>query len=368
MSTPFAQTNRLFVSYAHADNNLFDDAVASFVRDLQGFYAAKTGNELSVFFDRESIGWGEEWREAIDTELRNASIFMPIITMQYFNRPACRDELNAFHGSAGRLNARYLILPVVISGAKSISADHPIPEVATIESLQHRNLEDVFIAGPGTGEWRRAISDLTDELISIISKAEAAMTETAASEAQVPEMSGFDEDDDFLETVAEIEALTPQMESELTQALTDLQVWSEVATESMEGFGPGKSTQQLRAASMLMADRIREPSKQLQKSGIRLAASAEVADAAMSALVRQISQVQAPEAKEMAQKIVVSTKSGSSELRTVTQQMSEFLNMLTLIELMSAPLRKAIKPARIGITKIQDAVRVVDRWGSLPDL
>ncbi|MEV0113294.1 hypothetical protein AB0H77_08605 [Streptomyces sp. NPDC050844] len=48
--------------------------------------------------------------------------------------------------------------------------------------------------------------------------------------------------------------------------------------------------------------------------------------------------------------------------------MSEFLNMLTLIELMSAPLRKAIKPARIGITKIQDAVQVIDRWGNLPDL
>lgn len=52
------QENRLFISYAHKDNELFDEAVAIFAKDVSNFYSAKTGNTLNYFFDRQSIGWG----------------------------------------------------------------------------------------------------------------------------------------------------------------------------------------------------------------------------------------------------------------------------------------------------------------------
>ncbi|WMT22631.1 toll/interleukin-1 receptor domain-containing protein [Streptomyces coelicolor] len=210
MNSRLAQENRLFISYAHADNDLFGDAVKSFAADLKGFYAVKTGDALSVFFDRESIGWGDNWRIEIDGELENASIFMPVITMQYFNRPACRDELNAFNQSARRLGAQYLILPVVIAGAAAIRADHPIPEVATIAELQYRNLEDVFLAGKGTSEWRRALSTLADELITLISRAEhAAPTLAPRDVANTGDMGLSPNDDsDFLSSIAELDVLS----------------------------------------------------------------------------------------------------------------------------------------------------------------
>ncbi|NEB42946.1 TIR domain-containing protein, partial [Streptomyces sp. SID339] len=79
------------------DDELFDDAVRVFADSLSRFYKVKTGNDLKVFFARDSIGWGDDWRSRIDSELENASIFMPVITMNYFSRPACRDELNTFN-------------------------------------------------------------------------------------------------------------------------------------------------------------------------------------------------------------------------------------------------------------------------------
>jgi hypothetical protein len=62
---------------------------------------------------------------------------------------------------------------------------------------------------------------------------------------------------------------------------------------------------------------------------------------------------------------MIGSTQGSSELREVVTEITNFLAMMTGVEVMSAPLRNALKPARIGITKIQDAVRIVDRWGSI---
>lgn len=52
----------------------------------------------------------------------------------------------------------------------------------------------------------------------------------------------------------------------------------------------------------------------------------------------------------------------STDLNEVANNMAELLDSMTSVEMMSAPLRKSLKPARIGITKIQDAARIVNRW------
>ncbi|MEE1755632.1 toll/interleukin-1 receptor domain-containing protein [Streptomyces sp. SP18CS02] len=362
MHANMSQANRLFISYAHADNELFDDAVKSFTEDLRGFYAAKTGNDLSVFFDRESIGWGHDWRSQIDGELVNAAIFMPIITMQYFNRPACREELNAFNQSAKRLNAQYLILPVVISGAANIAADHPIPEVAAIEALQYKNLEEAFLAGRGTSEWRRELSSLTDELISVISRAELSAPGITPTVPHSGEQSDpHDTDSDFLTSVEELETLTPVLTQEIEQVLSDLNAWTMVVTENASKVPPGVTAQQMRTLSLSMANQIKAPSEKLHDSGVKFADTTEKADAVMSSIKEQISKVPNREQRDALKKLVLPTQD-SDNFHEVVSDMAALLDSMASIEVMSAPLRNALKPARIGITKIQDAVRVVDRW------
>lgn len=363
MNTEMSQVNRLFVSYAHADNKLFDDAVKSFADDLKGFYSAKTGNDLSIFFDRESIGWGDDWRSQIDGELENAAIFMPIITMQYFNRPACRDELNAFNQSAKRLGAQYLILPVVITGANAIRNDHPIPEVATIEALQYRNLEEAFLSGQGSPEWRRALSGLTDELISLISRAEFSAPELTSRDSSSSSPDGsLDDDSDFLTSMTELEALTPLLTQEVEQVLSDLHAWAEVVTENSSQVKPGLTAQQMRVVSITIADRFKAPAEKLHDSGVKLANTVEKADAVMNSIKDQISRVPSQEEKDSLKKMVMGVQD-PTDLREVVSDMAGLLDSMVSVEVMSAPLRKSLRPARIGITKIQDAIRVVDRWG-----
>ncbi|MDX3368495.1 MULTISPECIES: toll/interleukin-1 receptor domain-containing protein [unclassified Streptomyces] len=364
METGLSQANRLFISYAHADNDLFGDAVRAFAESLRGFYAAKTGNDLSVFFDRESIGWGDDWRSQIDGELENASIFMPVITMQYFNRPACRDELNAFNQSAKRLGAQYLILPVVIAGASFIRTDHPIPEVATIEALQYRNLEEAFLAGQGTAEWRRALSALTDELISLISRAEQAapaLPQRGQHDADANDPLDDDGDSDFLSDMAEMDQLTSVMTREVEQVQADLQVWSDVVKENASRIKPGLTAQQMRAASIVVANELKGPSQGLHDSGVQFAETVEKADAVMNSFKEHISRLPDQEQRDSLRGLVIPVQD-STDLRNVVSNMAGLLDSMASVEVMSAPLRKSLKPARIGITKIQDAVRIVDRW------
>ncbi|MBA4862602.1 TIR domain-containing protein [Streptomyces sp. PSKA54] len=364
------QSNRLFISYAHKDNELFDEAVAIFSKDISNFYAAKTGNSLTVFFDRQSIGWGENWRAEIDYDLNNAMIFMPIITMQYFNRAACRDELIAFKSSTERLGVKDLILPIVIAGAKSITADHEITEVRIIEALQYRNLESAFLAGPGTPEWRTALSELTDELIEIIGKAEAEQeARRAAGQLALPSDAAVDgEDGDLLQGMSDLNTLSTRVEEEIEEAGHAVEAWVEAISEDMEAFSTQKTPQQMQAISLHMASKSKEPSIRLRNAGTALATTTAEADALIRLIIEQLSRTEHPEAREAAKQIAESMRGDSPELQSLIMQMSGVLSMLTLFEVMSSPLRASLKPARIGINKLQDAFRIVGSWNSLPEI
>ncbi|MHA5054622.1 TIR domain-containing protein [Streptomyces sp. SD15] len=361
--SPTGQGNRIFVSYAHLDDELLNQAVEHFTKDLRSFYVAKTGGALEIFFDRESIGWGSDWRRRIDSELRGASIFMPIITMQYFNRPACREELNAFHGTAELLGAGYLILPIVILGASGITSDSQMPEVRLIESLQFENLEEAFLAGRGTREWREALSRITDKLVSVISRAEKSLADVEVG-GSTSEAAGSDEDFDLFQHFDELNQIGERLTPEMEEATQDLTTWCTIVQDEMKKFGV-TSPAVLRAQSVTMAKAVEEPSLKLQSSAATLAQSVTSADALLRSMVGQLVGVNTSHGAEIAEKIIGDITQGSSDLQAFVDGLAEILEMLKTMEIMSVPLRKAIKPGRIGFTKLQDAIKTVDGWRSL---
>ncbi|MEU8448576.1 TIR domain-containing protein [Streptomyces globisporus] len=361
MNNIISQANRLFISYAFDDDELFDDAVRVFADNLSRFYRAKTGNELKVFFARDSIGWGDNWRSLIDNELENASIFMPVITMHYFSRPACRDELNTFNQGARRLGAEYLILPVIIAGARAIKADKSIPEAATIKALQYKNLEEVFLAGPGTPEWRRALSSLTDELIELISRGEKAAPALMLREASPLDQGDRDDDRDLLASMAELEDISPLLAEGAEQVLSDLNSWSESVKRVTAHVKPGLTVHQMQSVSISVAAQLKGPSEALHDSGVKFAETTEKADAVLNAVSDQISRLPTAEGRAGMEEMLAPLRQPGN-LHDVVANMAELLQSMETVEIYSAPLRKSLKPARVGITKIQDAVRVIDRW------
>ncbi|MFE6056956.1 TIR domain-containing protein [Kitasatospora sp. NPDC056446] len=362
--SPSGPGSRIFVSYAHHDDDLLDQAVRSFTEDLKKFYAAKTGNDVVIFFDHDSIGWGSNWRDNIDGELRSASIFMPIITMQYFNRQACRDELNAFHGGAKRLGAGYLILPIVIMGAGRISADHPIPEVGLIEALQYENLEGSFLAGTGTREWREGVSRIADKLILAMERAEERMTEIAATE-QAGETVESQAELDLLGAMEEIERIGIRMKVEMEDVESILTEWVEALTQGMADFGPGKSASVMRAKTIQMAQEVEARSRRLYESSTALAKSVDETDTLLRSVVGGLSEAGGQYSTELLESFLLSAQSDSAQLAADADSMGQLLDMLKALETLSVPLRKAIKPGRVGFTKLQDARHTIGNWSQI---
>jgi hypothetical protein len=112
------QVSAGFISYRRDDNLAFRKVVDQLHADIGNTYEARTGRVLNLFLDRESIGWGEDWREKIQTSVQGATVFIPIVTMRYFTSQACRDELFAFHEAARNLGVTELILPIILMGAQ----------------------------------------------------------------------------------------------------------------------------------------------------------------------------------------------------------------------------------------------------------
>src|SRR5437764_14013106 len=115
------------------------------------------GRTLEIFVDRDTIGWGDDWQEGIEQAIAGAIVFMPVVTRQYFDRPACREELLTFYNEAQRLGVTSLLLPVVILGHSYISTDSTDVASRIIAERQYRDLKATWIDGPQSARWRQTI-------------------------------------------------------------------------------------------------------------------------------------------------------------------------------------------------------------------
>lgn len=366
---------RVFVSYAHADNDLHSEAIGHFCDDLKGFFFSETGRQLDIFFDHKSIGWGDDWRSSIESALIGATIFMPIVTMQYFMRDACRDELNAFNANAQRLNANYLILPIVIAGAAKITSDDPRPEVRLIESLQFRNHQTAFLAGRGTREWREALQDIADKLYAAIDRAEREISlspATTAGQASGSQTGGeADESDtDLLELFSQLQELVDKATGETSEAVDNLTAWGGELTSQLEGQRlEGMTSDQARIFCIRLASQISEPSIKIQDSGTRLSETISLVDANLRGMLEDLRSLNVPELQSSVSALVgqLETTFGDNSLSQTADQMTTFLEQMKVMEVFSSPLRRALRPARTGIERFRDAVRVMDGWSNLAD-
>ena len=359
---------RIFISYAHADNDLHSDAVRHFCDDLRGFFHAETGTRLDTFFDHTSIGWGEDWRSSIEGALLSATIFVPIVTMQYFTRSACRDELNAFYANANRLGAEYLILPIVIAGASRIVESDARPEVRLVESLQFQNLQQAFLAGRGTREWREALSEISNKLAAIIEKAEKEVSLSPLSVQATTLDASEDDGPDFLEQFKTFESATNRIKEETEDTLGMLTRWGEVFRDEVGGRDLGKMNQdQMRVFCIRLANNIAQPSLDMQESGFKLSGSVTELDASLRGMLEDLRSLNLPATNESLDglKKTIEATFPVGTLSVVTGQMTNFLDQMRAMEMLSSPLRRALRPARLGLERLRDAMRVIDSWGQL---
>ncbi|GAA3862184.1 hypothetical protein GCM10022243_30680 [Saccharothrix violaceirubra] len=176
-------TIRVFLSYARADDAVLD-FIDPFVASLAHVAFADRGRRVEVFVDRADLGWGRDWQRGIGEAIERATVFLPVVTRQYFDRPPCREELLTFHAEARRRGVEGLMLPVVVLGHSYVSEDSEDVVARLIAARQFRDVRDAWADGVGSAAWRRTLLRLAGDLVDAVEAAERAL---AARPGPVPE-------------------------------------------------------------------------------------------------------------------------------------------------------------------------------------
>src|SRR6478609_3645591 len=86
-----------FVSYAHADDEYEKGGILDLAQRLERALKVFTGrSDLSVFFDRNSIAWGDAWRARIADGLADSMFLITIVTPNFLSSDECRKEMHEF--------------------------------------------------------------------------------------------------------------------------------------------------------------------------------------------------------------------------------------------------------------------------------
>lgn len=159
---------KLFLSYAHEDNDYLNDGIVQFAKAVVRAYRFQTGRSLSLFIDRRDIQWGDNWRKTISQGLGAANFLLPAITPNYLGSAMCREELLQFNTSkSSNKGNRILSLQwVPIEGATNLSEADPTNRLIKelISSHQWLDVSELQFLDPTSIEFKRKAMEVASRL------------------------------------------------------------------------------------------------------------------------------------------------------------------------------------------------------------
>jgi hypothetical protein len=192
-----------FWSYTHEDDKHEGGAIRRLEGRIREEYSLITGEEFTVFVDREDIAWGEQWKQRIDNALVTTTFFIPIVTPRYFQRPECRRELFEFARQSKSLGVTELICPILYVPVEGLGPDHSDEAVALVARAQYESWTDLRLCDEQSSEHRRAVNRLATRLAEVAQEVGGRQAARESNQGEEDEKAGL------VETIDEIRGLLP---------------------------------------------------------------------------------------------------------------------------------------------------------------
>lgn len=356
----------IFLSYTRADDGVYN-MVRPFKEMLGHFIYAKSGRKVKTFLDQDNMRWGEIWRERLESEILGASVFIPLLSAAYLDSENCRMEFNKFQANATALGVKELLLPVLLLNAPAIFNENSTDDVVREAAARHWEvIEEAVLSDPRSSAWKTTMARLADRFVASYEAAEAKLAEEGdRAPLSVEELeAGEDGDDDDDEPgIAELIASLETGMNELTAVSLGM-------GPAIEGLGQAaKSTgkldenpkaHQVHAWSQNAARAFREPSETISTLGEQMFNTTKKVDLDMQRL-RRIAVEFLPVSPDMAANYnqMIQQLTG---LDVVSAQLNFLLEQMKPAEYFSVPLRKSLRPARRGLTRVTDSLRLIETW------
>jgi hypothetical protein len=115
-----------------------------------------------------------------------------------------------------------------------------------------------------------------------------------------------------------------------------------------------------------MAAELSGPTSRMGEVGTEMEAVTVRVDGAIRAALRLISEIQDENVRQSLRQSVIGSAEGDfSELSEVVTMINDLLNQMQGVEVLSVPMRAALRPLRAGVTSVRSAVQIVQSWPGL---
>lgn len=117
----------VFISHANKDkNNLIEELYQSLLK-----------LDISIFYDKETLEWGDNWKERILNGTKKAEFAIIVISENFFDREWTERELSEFLNRQDR-NGQKLILPI-IHNITLQQLQEKYPNLADIQAIESKD-------------------------------------------------------------------------------------------------------------------------------------------------------------------------------------------------------------------------------------
>ncbi|BDZ48642.1 hypothetical protein GCM10025867_08830 [Frondihabitans sucicola] len=360
----------VFLSYAHADEDAYQ-MMSPFKELLGHFVYSKSGKKVRAFLDRDSLEWGEYWGERLDAEILAASVFIPLLSASYLDSDNCRLEFNRFQSKATDLGVRELLLPILVLDAPAIFNDQSTDDIVReARARQWEVIEEAVLTDPGSSEWKKTMSRLAARFVRSYQVAEShlatlSQTPPQNEEELIPGANGDDDDDLEAPGLADLFATFEQKTTALTQIAEEMGPAIEDLGNAAEAAGPLKDNpgvKDVQSWTFRSAQAFSAPAEKISSIGEQLFLATKDLDIDMREF-RRIAQ-EAPVELGFIE-TYNSMIEGLSGMGEVVGNLDSLLDSLKPVEYFSVALRKSLRPARRGVTRVTDSIRLIETWKEL---
>lgn len=116
----------VFISHANRDKETF----------VEELYQAINKLGINIFYDKESLEWGDNWKAAILNGTKKAEFAVIVISENFFDREWTERELSEFLNRQNR-NGQKLILPI-LHNITLTQLQEQYPSVADIQAIDSK--------------------------------------------------------------------------------------------------------------------------------------------------------------------------------------------------------------------------------------
>lgn len=341
--------------------------------DLRGEYQLLTGGPLDIFWDKDALAWGDDWRSEIETALSGATFFVPVLSATYFTRPECRRELLRFAEHANSRGVDELLLPVLYSPVQQLEDDSEAADEALrlVEARQWVDWRTLRLEERSSAAYRKGVHALASRLAQIMRNL-TSPEGVALSSARTPDVTGVAASLQGGTGLVDLVAAGGTPLTELERSIGDFEPCVDRLTELTEA---AKLTAQssnergyavagrLRAATSL-TDTLETPANEVLALGVRLTQVMTGASQGIRLMLdvadrNPIAVLRDPEAGRFLARI----QAFAEEAAALLSQLERLFEFLEEHGGYSRELRHPLRNMLQGIQSLRDAAAAADEWG-----